>query len=151
MAKSKNTFRSVLLVIVILALLASVVTLFVMLDRQTSTTVIGGEAYSIGTLNDSGEAVEGDASIYLRKAVTVDGLKVEIAKDANVTYKLYFFDQNGKFVSATSEQTANFDGVIPENAASVRVLITPIEDEDGKVSLIEVLGYAKQVTVTVNK
>ena len=40
---------------------------------------------------------------------------------------------------------------IPENAETAKIVITPTADEDGKVDLTEVLGYAGQVTVTVNR
>ena len=48
--------------IVGLALIACVIALFVKLDRQTTTTTIGGEAYSIGTIDETGEYAEGNAS-----------------------------------------------------------------------------------------
>lgn len=150
-ANTKNTLKWALTGILLLGLLASVITLFVKLDRQTNTTVIGGEAYSIGVLDDSGEVTDGDTAIYLRTPVTTDGLKVTVAKDAKVTYKLYFYDVDGKFVSATTAQSADYNGTIPTTAETVRVVITPTEDKDGKVSVFEVLGYAEQITVTVNK
>ena len=51
----------------------------------------------------------------------------------------------------SEELTSDWNGSAPEGAESVKIMITPTEDEDGKVSLIEVLGYADQLTVTVNK
>lgn len=137
--------------IVALALIAAVAALFVKLDRQTTTTTIGGEAYSIGTLDETGEYAEGDTAIYLRKAVTTDGLKCELEPGAKIKYKLFFYDADGAFLEASDELTADWNGSVPEGAESVKIMITPTEDEDGKVSLIEVLGYADQLTVTVNK
>ena len=138
--------------IVGLALIACVIALFVKLDRQTTTTMIGGEAYSIGTIDDeSGEYVEGDTAIYLRKGITTNGLKCELIPDAKIKYQLFFYDADGEYLEASEELTADWDGSVPEGAESVKIMITPTEDEDGKVSLIEVLGYADQLTVTVNK
>ena len=126
--------------IVGLALIACVIALFV-----------GGEAYSIGTIDETGEYAEGDTAIYLRNGITTDGLKCEIAEDAKIKYELFFYDKDGEFVSSTGDLTADWAGEIPVGAESVKVMITPTADEDGKVSLIEVLGYADQLTVTVNK
>ena len=126
-------------------------TLFVKLDRQTTTTRIGGEAYSIGTLDDTGEPTETNTAIYMRKSITTDGLKCEIAEDAKIKYELFFYDKYGEFVSSTGDLTADWAGEVPEGAESVKVMITPTADEDGKVSIVEVLGYASQLTVTVNK
>lgn len=137
--------------IVALALIAAVAALFVKLDRQTTTTTIGGEAYSIGTIDETGEYAEGDTAIYLRNGITTDGLKCELADDAQIKYQLFFYDADGGFLEASEELTSDWNGSVPEGAESVKIMITPTEDEDGKVSLIEVLGYADQLTVTVNK
>lgn len=150
-ATKQDKVRWIVTGVMLLALLACVVSLFVMLDRQTSTTVIGSESYRIGTVDETGKVADGDASIYLKTPVTVDDLKIELAKDAKVTYKLYFYDADGKFVSASTEQTTNWHGTVPATAETMRIVITPTADEDGKVTLLEVFDYADQVTVTVKK
>ena len=90
--------------VIALALIGAVTTLFVKLDRQTTVTEIGAEAYVIGGLDENGEALEGNDSIVTRSAFTTDGLKVTVAKDAAVTYALNFYDADGKFVSADPAQ-----------------------------------------------
>lgn len=150
--KTADAVKWVVVFLLVIGLIGAVVTLFVMLDRQTTVTEIGAEAYTIATLDESGEQTDGDTSIVTRNAVTTDGLKVEIADDATVTYALYFYDADGEFVSKTADLSADFDGsAIPENAESAKIVITPTADEDGKVDLTEFLGYAGQVTVTVNR
>ena len=150
--KTADAVKWVVVFLLVIGLIGAVVTWFVMLDRQTTVTKIGAEAYTIATLDDSGEQTDGDTSIVTRNAVTTDGLKVEIADDATVTYALYFYDADGEFVSKTVDLSAGFDGsAIPENAETAKIVITPTADEDGKVDLTEVLGYAGQVTVTVNR
>ena len=117
--KTSDMIKWVIVFLLIIGLIATTVTLFVKLDRQTTVTEIGAEAYIIGTLDDEGAKADGETSIVTRNAVTTDGLKVESA--------------------------------IPENAETAKIVITPTADEDGKVDLTEVLGYAGQVTVTVNR
>lgn len=150
--KTADAVKWVVVFLLVIGLIGAVITLFVMLDRQTTVTEIGAEQYIIGGLDAEGAAVEGDTSIVTRDTFTTDGLKVELADEAEVTYELYFYDADGEFVSKTAALSADFDGsAIPENAASAKCVITPIADEDGKVSLTEVLNYAGQVTVTVNR
>ena len=150
--KTADAVKWVVVFLLVIGLIGAVITLFVMLDRQTTVTEIGAEQYIIGGLDDEGAAIEGDTSIVTRDTFTTDGLKVELADEAEVTYELYFYDADGEFVSKTAALSADFDGsAIPENAASAKCVITPIADEDGKVSLTEVLNYAGQVTVTVNR
>ena len=149
--RSKRMAWKVGVVLAIILAFGLIATLFVKLDRQTTTTTIGGEAYSIGTLDDTGEPTETNTAIYMRKAITTDGLKCELAEDAKIKYELFFYDKDGEFVSSTGDLTADWAGEVPEGAESVKVMITPTADEDGKVSIVEVLGYASQLTVTVNK
>lgn len=138
--------------VILLGVIASVVTLFIQVDRNTTVTQIGAEAYKIAALDDSGEEAESDKSIVTRDAFTTDGLKIELADDAAVSYELYFYDADGEFVSKTGALTADYDGsTVPETAATVKVVITPTEDEDGKVTLTEVFGYASALTITVNR
>ena len=149
--KASDMVKWVIVFLLIIGLIATTVTLFVKLDRQTTVTEIGAEAYTIAALDDSGEQVDGDTSIVTRNAFTVDGLAVAIEDDATVAYALYFYDADGEFVSKTDSLSADFDGNIPDNAESAKIVITPTADEDGKVTLTEVFGYAGQVTVTVNR
>lgn len=150
--KTADAVKWVVVFLLVIGLIGAVITLFVMLDRQTTVTEIGAEAYTIATLDESGEQTDGDTSIVTRNAVSTDGLKVTIADDATVTYALYFYDADGEFVSKTADLSADFDGsAIPENAETAKIVIIPTADEDGKVDLTEVLGYAGQVTVTVNR
>lgn len=148
----KQALVGLVAAIVLIGLVASVAALFVKLDRQTTTTRIGGEAYSIGLLDETGAYAEGDTAIYMRRAITTEGLKCELAEDAKIKYQLFYYDKDGKFLSSSAELTTDFDGTgIPADATQVKIMITPTEDEDGKVSLVEVLAYAGQLTVTVNK
>lgn len=149
--KTADAVKWVVVFLLVIGLIGAVITLFVMLDRQTTVTEIGAEAYTIATLDDSGEQTDGDTSIVTRDTFTTDGLKVELADEASVTYQLFFYDGEGNFISATGDLFADFDGEIPENAASAKCEITPTADDDGKVDLIEVLGYAGQVTISINK
>lgn len=150
--KAADAIKWVVIFLIAIGLIGAVITLFVMLDRQTTVTEIGAEAYIIGTLDDEGAKADGDTSIVTRNAVTTDGLKVEIADDAAVTYTIYFYGSEDEFISKTEALSADFDGsAIPENAETAKIVITPTADEDGKVDLTEVLGYAGQVTVTVNR
>lgn len=149
--KISDTIKWVIIFLLMTGVIGAVITLFVMLDRQTTVTEIGPEAYTVATLDENGEEVEGDTAIVTRDMFTTDGLKVELSDEASVTYRLFFYDGEGNFISATGDLSADFDGEIPENAAYAKCEVTPTADEDGKVDLTEVLGYAGQVTITVNR
>ena len=149
--KKQGLWKRVLLAVLIIAMIATIVGLAVTVSRSTAQK-LGGEAYEIGLLDAEGKEEKGDTAIRTRKGVTVDGLKCELEKDAKIKYQLFFYDKDGKFLSASAELTGDYDDSgVPENAKTVKIMITPTADEDGKVSLIEVLGYADLLTVTTNK
>lgn len=149
--RMQDMVKWIVIFLIVIALTAAVITLFVKLDRQTETTRLGAELYQIGGVAEDG-TVDGsdDTSIVLRNAVTVDGLKIELAEDAEVTYTLHFYDADGEYLSSSAAQTTDWNGSVPGTADTVRVEITPTADDDG-VSLLELPGYAAQLTVTVNK
>ena len=149
--KTADAVKWVVVFLLVIGLIGAVITLFVMLDRQTTVTEIGAEQYIIGGLDDEGAAADVDTSIVTRNAFTVEGLEVEVADEAEVTYELFFYDGEGRFISSTGEQTADFGGSIPETADTAKIVIMPTADEDGKVSLTEVIGYASMVTVTIDR
>lgn len=150
--KASDMVKWVIIFLIAICLIGAVITLFILLDRQTTVMEIGAEAYTIAALDENGEQTDGDTSIVTRSAFTTDGLKVEIEDEATVTYTLYFYGTEDEFISKTAALSEDFDGsAIPDNAETAKIVITPTADEDGKVDLTEVLGYAGQVTVTVNK
>ncbi len=142
----------VIIFLIAIGLIGAVIGLAIKLDRQTTVTEIGAEQYIIGGLDDEGAAAEGDTSIVTRGTFTTDGLKVELADEATVTYELFFYDGEDNFISSTGALSADYNGsAIPVDASSAKCVITPTADEDGKVALTEVLGYAGQVTIIVNR
>ena len=150
--KRSDTVKWVIVFLLVIALVGAVAALFVQVDRRTTTTVLGAEAYTIGALDAEGKATDSDASIVTRRAFSVEGLKAELIDGANVTYELCFYDEDGSFLSSTGALGTDFYGLgVPLAAKTFQIVITPVEDEDGKVSLTEVIGYADQVTVTIDR
>ena len=149
--KTADAVKWFIVFLLLIAIIGAVVTLFIQVDRNTTVTEIGAEAYKIAALNEDGEEVESDKSIVTRNAFTTDGMTVVFDADAKVTYKLYFYDEDEKLLSATDGLAEDYSGTIPEKAVWAKAVITPTEDEDGKVSLTEVFGYASALTITVNR
>lgn len=150
--KRSDTVKWVIIFLLVIGIIGAVVALFVQMDRQTTVTQIGPEAFSIASIDEEGKEAESNVSIMTRKAFTTDGLKVELQDDAKVTYELFFYDEENAFISSTGALSTDFLGLtVPINAETAKIVITPTEDEDGFISLTEVIGYASQVTVTMNR
>lgn len=128
--KASDMVKWVVIFLIAIGLIGAVVALFILLDRQTTVTEIGAEAYTIAALDDNGEQTDGDASIVTRSAFTTDGLQVELEDGATVTYTLYFYGADDEFISKTAALSKDFDGDIPDNAETAKIVITPVEELD---------------------
>ena len=56
--KTADAVKWFIVFVLLLGVIASVVTLFIQVDRNTTVTQIGAEAYKIAALDDSGEETE---------------------------------------------------------------------------------------------
>lgn len=150
-----DTIKWIVVFVLVAALIAGLAVVFVKLDRQTTTASLRSTAYSIGTLDAEGEYEKNTGYIYTKDYVTADGLEITVSEDANVKYKVFYYsvDEDGvkTFLSASADWLiADLDAsTIPEGADVARIVIQPVGDAE--VSLLEIAGYANQVTVTYNK
>jgi hypothetical protein len=149
--QKSDLIKWIITAVVGVLLIATVVGLCVKLNKVDTTKTISKYSYEVGIINDLGKEKTSDGSIRSKDFITVDGLAVVLSDDANITYRLYFYDEDEKFISSTQELSADFNGTVPSSAKYAKLVITPVEDEDGKVSFLEVYSYASQLTVTVNK
>lgn len=150
-----DTIKWIVVFVLVATLIAGLAVVFVKLDRQTTTASLRSTAYSIGTLDSKGEYEKNTGYIYTKDYVTADGLEITVSEDANVKYKVFYYsvDEDGvkTFLSASADWlTADLDAsTIPEGADVARIVIQPVGDAE--VSLLEIAGYANQLTVTYNK
>ncbi len=155
--KRSDTIKWVIAFVLIAVLISAVIVLGVKLNAQITTATVGATAYEIGSLDDSGKPVDNTGFIVTKDYISANGLTVKIDKDANVQYKVYYFAKSETDASASTFLSASetwlksdLDGTtIPEGADLVKIVIQPVGDAE--VSLFEVIGYAKQLTVTYNK
>lgn len=150
----RNKFKFILSFILIGILAISVIALAVKLNESLTTKQLGVTDYSICSLdNSTGEEKESELYI-VSDYFTVDGLKCELKKDAEISYKLFFYKADKTFVGSSEvlEESTTLNDLEFDNLSDieyVRVQIQPIEDSS--VSLLEVVGYSRQLTVSYNK
>lgn len=110
--------------------------------------------FSIGALNENGEYVESDKSLYTKEAFEFDSVKVVRDFESTVKYQLYYYDELDNFVSCSEELTKTSEITAPEGARFARIVITPMFDSDVKkedqiIKWYDVSKYAKQLEVEV--
>ena len=153
--RRKSLLRNIILGILIVVTVGAAVGGVVALSRNTDKIdealtykSIGWTKYSIGGLASNGAYMSTDQSIYTEKAFECQGLNVTPIFDSEVSYQIYFYDQNNEFVHTTGRLTGTFvQDSVPFFAKYARIVITP--NDDNKVTIFEKRGYAKQLEVKV--
>ena len=150
-SKKSLTISILALILAFGALLA----IFAGVGNKSDTDSVGSLSYSIGTIDTStGKSLDSKLSLYTKDKYSVDGLEIKLADEPTVTDKVFFYDEDGEFVSATAEQAGDFSSeLVPETAASFRILITPLEvdGEPVEVTFTNKGSYSRQLEVTYNK
>lgn len=119
------------------------------LDKTDEVSATFG--YEQGLLGADGSEVKGTTAIRTKNFVSVEGLECDLVSDASITYKIFYYDKDEEFISATDELSADYvaSDNLPEGAEYARVMITP--ENDPEVSLTEVSTYARELTVSWDK
>ena len=146
-------------VVIVLLALAALVGLNNVLAADTKTI---NPAFTNGSINEIGDYVKSDSSIYTKGFIECKGLETELDFDSNVTYQVFFYDEDKKFVSATEELGVQDRYDIPETAEYARIVITPDwelinadleldEDEEPEnvINWYDVTKYSSQLKITV--
>lgn len=148
--KSKKTWKNALVIgLACLTIIGAFVGLGSLVKRSEETTKEIKPSYAIGGLTENGQYLETEKSIYTKNAFECQGLDIDLAFDNNISYQVFFYDEDGDFLEKTSKLTTNYDKGVPFLSTHARIVITP--NDDDKISWYEKSGYAKQLTISVNK
>ncbi len=155
-AKKKSKLKMGLSIVSVILSVITLIALVIGLNNiTTSTKNVSKSDYAIGTISETGKIVESKQSAYMKDAETIDGLVIDIDEDtATITYKVAFYDEDGKFISMTESQETDFDtSNIPENADTFRVVITPyqVDGENVELNIFNMSKYTSQLDITFNK
>ena len=108
-----------------------------------------------GSLDATGKYSEVKSSIYTKEAFECGSeLRIKLDFDSNVTYRIFFYDEDDQFISSTDEYDETVTATVPEGAFYARLVVTPewdadVDKDDQIVRTWNVRKYAKQVTVMV--
>lgn len=119
-------------------------------DEVFATKTLSTTKFSIGGLDSKGQYVETEDSIFTKDVFECQGLECTLDFDSAISYQIYFYNDDNDFVHKTGTLTDTFVAEsVPFFAKYARISITP--DEDDKVGLTEVLKYADQLEVKMNR
>ena len=149
MKKKTKEFISLILVIVLIAGIAGIVT-----SQTKKTTVeVSSFSFKVGSIDANGEYTESKRSLYTPEMFECQGLEVVPDFEFKGMYEVFLYDIDKNFISASGEIKESYK---LENVAAyfARIKITPEPPADAvdfKIQFYEVLTYASQLTITVDK
>lgn len=149
--RSNNKTKQIIIGVIIAVLLIGMAGTIWIMNSKIKTRDISSYSYEVGILDNQGRAVEDNSALRSKDFITADGLTVTVSENASVTYQLYFYDEDKQFVEASETLTTDYTEAVAEGVAYVKIVITPTADKDGIVSNSEVVPYADQIKVTVNR
>ncbi len=150
--KISKTSKIILVVVLCLVVLGGVagVVAWTQSDKYDTKDLSYIGMYEVGGLDSAGNYMSTNASIYTKKPIECQGLNCYLDFDSTISYQLYFYDQNNEFVHTTGRLTGTFvEEAMPFFAKYVRIVITP--NDDDKVTSLEIVKYAKQLNISVNR
>lgn len=148
----KRSIKSILLTILSIMLCVGLVFgigAAVIKNEEETKKTISSYSFDYGNLSSDGIFVEDKAAIYTKEAISCKGLEVELKFENNIEYNIFFYQEDGSFLSATGFSRKSYTEDIPEGARTCRIVIRPIDDDS--IAFYEIQTYAKQLTIKVDK
>lgn len=105
--------------------------------------------YVVGSLDETGEFTKNAGSFVSKDFYDIKGLSVKVDKDADLSYQLFFYDEDENFISATNNFGVTYNGTIPENAELFKIVINPTNDDD--ISTFDIINYGSDIEVRYYK
>lgn len=149
----KSTVYQILFIVLAVTLVAGVFVGLTSIYGQPTKQIHPG--FSIGSIDEvTGKYVEGNGSLYTKKAFECKGLIVKLAYDSNIEYQIFYYDSLENYISATTVSADSAKIEVPEEASLARIVITPVwnedvDDEDKVIGNFDILKYTKQINLYV--
>lgn len=146
----KTFFKNKWLILVVgVLVLAAAIGLIVRMGSSQTYTTLGATNYEVGALDETGAFKKNAGSFVSTDFHTVEGLTVKVEEDAELSYQLYFYDEEENFISSTNSFGVTYNGTIPEDAKLFKIVITPTNDDD--ISTFDIINYNSDVEVRFYK
>lgn len=155
--KKKMNIRKVLSMILCGVLLVGAVFGAISIGKKiTDNSKTITPKFTVGSLDVNGEYVESKASLYTKDYFECKGLVVNLEFDSNVTYTIFYYDENNDFVSMSGPHLRSLEADVPLEAVYARLVITPlwsadIPAEDRVCHWYDTYKYTRQIEIRVLK
>lgn len=117
--------------------------------------------FEIGGLNETdGKYEKSDSTLYTKAAFECQGLEIKVDFDNYIKYQIFYYEDDGDFISATNVAEGNNKIEVPGLATHARIELTPNwaemgedyeEEENQIVKWYETTKYSSQIDIKVSK
>ena len=145
----KQIICGVLAGIVLIACIGGISSCF----KEETTKEISSSAFERGGLDENGKYVETNASIYTKEAFACKGLRVVPDFESQITYDVYYYDHDDRFIESKLGLSSVYDEDYPL-AQYARIVIHPNASKTDKnfgISWFDIRYYCDDITITVDK
>lgn len=152
--KRKISVKKIIGMVLVGALLVGILSSFAAFAKDDSQPA--GIIFSRGGLDEStGKYLKTNQSIYTEKAFRCDGLRIEPDFESDVTYDVYFYDEDMVLLDKKLGLTEVFDSDF-DLAKYARIVIHPtipkdVSKRDFEIKRSEIFKIASQLKITVSK
>ena len=152
--RNKTKINVILAAIIVLGVM--IIGAFSKIDTLQVNRKLTSSDYQVGAISvETGKVIESKQSFISKDLFEVEGSEIKVNEDSTVSYKVFFFDEDKTFISATDSLTVDFDAEndIVEGAKYFKIQITPAPI-DGEPVVCELLNrgrYVNQLTIVVAK
>ena len=159
--KTKQTLKTLALSVLGIGALVGVASgINTLAEKQDTELKTIYPTFEVGGLKDAdGKYEESTATIYTKDAFECQGLEIALDFDNNIKYQVFYYENDGDFVSCTDVLLGNQDLSVPLSATHARIEVTPnwsemgedyAKEKDQEIKWYEVAKYATQLDIKVN-
>lgn len=153
--KKKNKLKTWLMIGAIALCVIMLIGVFVKLGNMETTRKLNTSNYAVGTISATdGKINESRQNIYTKDLLNAEDIEITLNEDATITYKVFCYDEDKEFISATNSLSADFDAQdLAQGTAYVRVVITPaqVDGENVNINAFNMAKYTSQINIVVQK
>lgn len=151
----RNKIKFGIIFVALILIATALIVGFSKIGKLETTKTLSSLSFDIGTVSTTdGKNQESKQAIYLKDYEKLEDAKIEMKEDAKVTYKMFYYNANKEFISASEEFSVNYDKANnAEGAVYFRMVITPaqVDGEAVTINLLNIAKYTNQISVTVAK
>lgn len=151
-SKNPKRKRTLAIVLAIVGALVIMGVAGVMIGVFSNKTQNISPSFARGAINDSGEYVESDVTLYTKNSFECRGLKVALDYDATGEYQIFWYNEDNFYLSCEARTNDAFTGATPELAKYARIVYYPIlEEGEEKISFIDIYNFSKKLNISVDR